>query len=91
MTDVWRMDQFLYRHPPVDWLAAAWLKYEPKEAAGTPSFTSTREAARHNAEILAKMPARRNTKSLAQMPAFLRTKEQLDMIEGLRTACQTTS
>jgi hypothetical protein len=89
LTDVWMLDGFFARHPPVDLLVAAYLGF--KAPAATPTMTR-RQANRANTEALAALPPRRNekTKTLAQMPAFLRTPQQLEMIEGMKREWQAS-
>lgn len=89
LTDVWMLDAFLARHPPVDLLAAAYMNWKPLHSSQTE--VSRRDARKANSEALASLPPRRKTKTLAQMPAFLRSPDQLAMIEKVQAEWQTNS
>ena len=91
LTDVWMLDRFLARHPPVDMLVASYLGYKQPGEKGKLRKPNRHEAARANAEALAAMPPRRNVKTLAQMPEFLRTPEKMKMLEETRRQWQTTN
>ena len=88
LTDVWRLDSFLVRHPPVDMLVAGWMKYEPPAERGS-NVVDIREAAKHNRQAMASLPVQLQPRvgklpTLDKMPAFLRAPEHLAMIERVR-------
>ena len=81
LTDVWMLDGFLVRHPPVDLLVAGWMGHKSVAANGKPD---RRSAIKTNTEAFAALPPRKKVRTIDQMPAFLRTPEQLKMIAGAK-------
>lgn len=88
LPDVWAMDSFFAKHPPVDLLVAAYLGFKAPEKADQKTV-SARERARKNAQALMQMPPRKNVKNLSEMPEFLRTPEKMAAIERMKAEWQT--
>ena len=94
LIDVWMLDGFIARCPPLDLLVAWHLGYRQPDRQtekGKPAKIDRREIAKHNAKELAKLPPRRGLRTLDQMPDFLRTPEKMKMLEETRRQWQTIS
>ena len=83
LPEVWAMERFWAKYPPVDLLVAAYLGFKPPAEN---KRMSRRDAARANAEAMNALPPRRNQVGLEKMPAFLRTPEMLKALEEWKSA-----